>query len=188
VPPRILNVRTAYKGWATISLATIEGENGDTYERLMEDHGSSVCVLPVDRERRMATLVRQFRAPVCVTSGKTDLLECPAGLADNQPADEAIRRESLEETGLYLNDVQHIATVWTMPGVSTERMHLFFASYSSGDRRGRGGGEASEHENIAIEEVSLAQLAAMAEDGRIEDMKTLLLIQTLRLRKPELFE
>ena len=60
----------------------------------MEDHGTGVCVLPVDRERKVATLVRQFRAPVCVTSGKTDLLECPAGLAHNQPADEAIPRDS----------------------------------------------------------------------------------------------
>ena len=187
MPPRILSVRTAYKGWATISLAMIEGENGDTYERLIEDHGRSVCVLPFDRQRRVATLVRQFRAPVCLSSGKTDLLECPAGLADNQPADEAIRRESLEETGLHLNDVQLVATVWTMPGVSTERMHLFLAAYSTGDRRGTGGGEASEHENIMMEEVSLSQLAAMADNGRIEDMKTFLLIQTLRLRTPELF-
>src|SRR5438046_363827 len=96
VPPRILNVRTAYKGWATISLASIQGEDGDTYERLLEDHGRAVCVLPFDRERRMAMLVRQFRAPVCVTSGKSELLECPAGLADDQPADEAVRRELVE--------------------------------------------------------------------------------------------
>src|SRR5436305_14940490 len=108
VPPRILNVRTAYKGWATISLATIEGENGDMYERLVEDHGPSVCVLPVDRKRHMAMLVRQFRAPVCVTSGKSDLLECPAGLADDQPAEEAVRRELVEETGLHLNNVHHV--------------------------------------------------------------------------------
>ena len=39
----------------------------------------------------------------------------------------------------------------------------------------------------ASEEVPLWQLAAMADDGRITDMKTLLLIQTLRLREPDLF-
>jgi len=66
-------------------------------------------------------------------------------------------------------------------------MHLFLASYRAGDRKGTGGGEASEHESLAVEEVSLSQLALMADDGRIEDMKTLLLIQTLRLREPKLF-
>jgi nudix-type nucleoside diphosphatase (YffH/AdpP family) len=187
MPPKVVYVRPVYKGWATISLATIEGEKGETFERLMEDHGAGVCVLPVDRHRKVATLVRQFRAPVCVTSGKTDLLECPAGLADNQPAEQAIHREAVEETGLQLRDIERVATVWTMPGISTERMHLFLATYNAGDRQGKGGGKASEHESIAIEEISLRELAAMADDGRMEDMKTLLLVQTLRLRAPELF-
>jgi hypothetical protein len=35
--------------------------------------------------------------------------------------------------------------------------------------------------------MSLPELAAMADDGRIEDMKTFALIQTLRLREPRLF-
>jgi nudix-type nucleoside diphosphatase (YffH/AdpP family) len=187
VRPRVLNVRPVYKGWATISIATIEGEKGQIFERLMEDHGGGVCVLPIDRERKVATLVRQFRAPVCVTSGKTDLLECPAGLVDNQAAEVAVRREAIEETGLHLNELDLVATVWTMPGISTERMHLLLAAYSAKDRKGVGGGHASEHEYIVIEEVSLAELGSMADDGRIEDMKTLLLIQTIRLREPELF-
>ena len=154
----------------------------------MEDHGAAVCVLPVDRERKIATLVRQFRAPVTVTSGTTDLIECVAGLVDdNEEPEHAIRRETMEETGLQLADVEPVATVWTMPGISTERMHLFLATYRAEDSKGTGGGHASEHENITIEEVPLADLAAMADGGGIADMKTLLLIQTLRLREPELF-
>jgi hypothetical protein len=33
----------------------------------------------------------------------------------------------------------------------------------------------------------LGELAAMADAGTLNDMKTLALVQTLRLRKPELF-
>jgi nudix-type nucleoside diphosphatase (YffH/AdpP family) len=186
MPPRVVNVRRVYEGWATISIATVE-RDGQTFERLIEDHGPGVCVLPVDRDRKVATLVRQFRAPVAVTSGDTDLLECPAGLVENEDAGQAIRREAMEETGLELAGVEPVATVWTMPGISTERMHLFLGSYSAGDRKGEGGGHRTEHENITTEEVPLAELAAMADDRRIADMKTLLLIQTLRLREPELF-
>ena len=184
---KILAVRPVYEGWATISITTV-GREGQTFERLMEDHGPGVCVLPVDRERRVATLVRQFRAPVAVTNGESELLECPAGLVDDkeEPA-QAIRRELMEETGLQPAEVRHLASVWTMPGISTERMHLFLAIYRAEDRKGRGGGHASEHENIASEEVPLAELAAMADGDQIVDMKTLLLIQTLRLREPELF-
>jgi len=187
MPARILGVRPVYKGWATVSIATVE-RDGQTFERLMEDHGRAVCVLPVDRERRVAMLVRQFRAPVAVTGGMTDLIECVAGLIDDEEEPEhAIRRETMEETGLQIASVEAVATVWTMPGISTERMHLFLGFYRAEDRRGKGGGHASEHENITSEEVPLAELAIMADDGRIADMKTLLLIQILRLREPGLF-
>ncbi|HLY06293.1 MAG TPA: NUDIX hydrolase [Rhizomicrobium sp.] len=188
MPSKIVNVRPVYKGWATISLATIE-RDGQTFERLMEDHGAGVCVLAVDRDRKVATLARQFRAPVAGTGGDSDLLECPAGLVDRDedPA-HAIRRELMEETGLQVAAAQHVASVWTMPGISTERMHLFFAYYRAEDRKGKGGGHASEHENITAEELPLSQLAAMADNARIADMKTLLLIQTLRLREPALFD
>ena len=185
--PRIVDVRPVYKGWATISIATIERDS-QTFERLMEDHGPGVCALPVDRDRKVAMLVRQFRAPVAVTGGEAELLECPAGLVDGREAPElAIQRELMEETGLHITDPQRVGAVWTMPGISTERMHLFLAFYGATDRQGTGGGHAAEHENITSEEVPLAKLAAMADDGGIADMKTLLLIQTLRLTEPDLF-
>lgn len=187
MPARIVSVRPLYEGWATLSVATVE-RGGETFERLMEDHGPGVCVLPVDCERKVATLVRQFRAPVTATEGATELLECPAGLLDgNEDPVHAIRRELMEETGLQIAKMQRIGTVWTMPGISTERMHLFLAFYRASDRKGKGGGHASEHENITTEEVPLSELAVMADDGRIADMKTLLSVQTLRLREPDLF-
>jgi nudix-type nucleoside diphosphatase (YffH/AdpP family) len=187
VAPKVLNVRPVYAGWAKVSIATVQGDSGGTFERLMEDHGPGVCVLPYDAERSVAMLVRQFRAPVFTTSGRTELLEAVAGLTDGEPPEEAMLREAFEETGLRLGNLDHVATVWTMPGISTERMDLYLARYEATDRVGRGGGNAGEHENIIIDELALTALAAMADEGRIEDMKTLCLVQTLRLHKPELF-
>jgi len=77
--------------------------------------------------------------------------------------------------------------VWTMPGISTERMDLFLGRYSKSDRITHGGGHASEFEDISIVELSLSRLAMLADQGAIEDMKTLTLVQTLRLREPRLF-
>ena len=184
--PKIISVRTVYDGWAKISIATVEGSKG-RFERLMEDHGRGVCVLPYDAERRLAVLVRQFRAPVFTTAEQPDLLEAVAGLTDGEPPADAMLREAFEETGLRLQNLDHVATVWTMPGISTERMDMFLARYQAADRTGPGGGNAGEHEEITIEELPLAELADMAETGRIEDMKTLCLVQTLRLRRPDLF-
>jgi nudix-type nucleoside diphosphatase (YffH/AdpP family) len=116
------------------------------------------------------------------------LFEAPAGMIDAEETPEAaIRREALEEAGLRLGDLEPIATVWPSPGVSAERSSLFLARYGAGDRVGAGGGLAGEHEAISVLEAPLAQLAAMADGGRLTDLKTLALVLALRLRRPELF-
>jgi nudix-type nucleoside diphosphatase (YffH/AdpP family) len=185
--PKIVSQRPVYEGWAKVSIATVESDEGDVFERLMEDHGRGVCLLAFDPSRRLAVLVRQFRAPVFATTGRTELLEAVAGLTDGEPPERAMLREAFEETGLRLQRLDHVATVWTMPGISTERMDLYLASYDASDRAGRGGGNAGENERIIVEEIALSALATMADKGGIEDMKTLCLVQTLRLRQPELF-
>jgi hypothetical protein len=50
-----------------------------------------------------------------------------------------------------------------------------------------GGGAKGEHEDITVMELALRELAAMADAGTLADMKTFALVQTLRLRRPELF-
>jgi nudix-type nucleoside diphosphatase (YffH/AdpP family) len=153
----------------------------------VEDHGAAVCVLPYDPERRVALLVRQFRAAVFHASGEAEVLEAPAGMLDEDDPAACARREALEEVGLTLASLEPAGATWTMPGISTEYMHLYLAPYRPRDRTGQGGGVAGEHENITITEIKLAELAAMADRGDLNDLKTFALVQTLRLRRPDLF-
>jgi hypothetical protein len=88
---------------------------------------------------------------------------------------------------LRLGALEPVGTVWPSPGVSTERMHMFLAPFSAPDRVTDGGGLADEHEDIEVVEMSLDKLWGMVEAGEIVDLKTLALVQTLRLRHPELF-
>ena len=67
-------------------------------------------------------------------------------------------------------------------------MYLYLAAYSAADRLGPGGGRVDEFEDITVREISLSKLAQLADQGGIKDAKTLLLAQTLRLRRPDLFE
>jgi nudix-type nucleoside diphosphatase (YffH/AdpP family) len=177
-----------HEGWSKFYVARVRTPDGQDISREMEDHGEAVAVLPYDPERRVAMVMRQFRTPVLHAAGQQDLMECPAGLLDgNDPAEDA-RREAAEEVGLRLQDLEEVAAAWSMPGISTERIHLFLAPYSAADCEGNGGGLPSEHEHIVVLELPLSELAAMADAGRIEDLKTLVLVQTLRLRRPELFD
>jgi nudix-type nucleoside diphosphatase (YffH/AdpP family) len=183
----IIDVTTLYEGWGRLLALRIRLPDGRLMTREVEDHGAAVCVLPYDPERRVAILVRQFRAPVFHESGQPDLLEIPAGMLDEDEPAACARREALEEVGLTLRTLEPVGAAWTTPGVSTELMHLYLAPYRAADRTGEGGGLAGEHENITVCEMPLDELAARADHGRLSDLKTLALVQTLRLRRPDLF-
>lgn len=183
----IVGTDNVHGGWARFSVLKIRLPSGQMITREVEDHGRAASVLPFDPERRMALLVRQFRAPVLVASGEEDILETIAGIVDEADPAAAAIREAEEEAGLTLRAVEFVANVYSMPGISTERMFLYLASYRASDRTGAGGGVAGEDENITVVECPLAELAAMADGGRLTDMKTFTLVQTLRLRRPELF-
>jgi len=185
--PEILDQTIVHEGWAKYSVLRIRLADGQIVKRELEEHGPAVTVLPYDPERRTAILVCQFRAPVLVAAGETASVEAVAGLTDGDAPEEAARREVLEETGVQLTALELVSCLWTMPGLSTERMHLYLAPYTGSDRVGEGGGAPGEHENITVLELPLRELAAKADAGALADLKTFALVQTLRLRRPELF-
>ena len=132
--------------------------------------------------------MRMPRAPVLYAGERENLFEAPAGMIDaGESPETAMRREAVEEAGLGLGELEPVATVWPSPGVSAERSSLFLAAYATADRTGAGGGLEGEHEAITVLELPLSELAAMADAGRLTDLKTLALTFALRLRRPELF-
>jgi nudix-type nucleoside diphosphatase (YffH/AdpP family) len=184
---KVLKTEIVHRGWATFSVVTFRTPNGAEIKREIEDHGRAACVLAYDPVRRTALLVRQFRPAVFIASGETSLTEVVAGIVDEADAREAAKREALEEAGVRLGALERIANVWSSPGVCTERSEMFLATYGADDRIAKGGGLAEEQEDIEIVELSLQELAALADEGGISDMKTFALVQTLRLRRPDLF-
>jgi nudix-type nucleoside diphosphatase (YffH/AdpP family) len=185
--PKILNIETIHKGWSTFSRAMLQ-THGKPFTREVEDHGRAVGVLPYDPERRIAILVRLLRAPALIAAGEESLLEAPAGLIDKDDPAEAARREVMEEAGIRIGELEHVATVWTMPGISTERMDYYLAPFSQADQVGKGGGVAGENEDITVEEHSLAELWSWVQRGEMSDLKTLTLLFALKDRHPELFD
>ncbi len=186
--PKIESVTTVYEGWGRLLKVDVASpQDGRRFTREVEDHGDAVAVLAYDPGRKTALLVRQLRVPMLLTAGEPDGLEAIAGLLDGDEPADCARREADEEAGLALSVLDPVAVIWSMPGISTERIHLFLGSYSAPDRRGSGGGLAAENENITVSEMPLSALASMADEGRLQDAKTMLLVQTLRLRRPDLF-
>jgi nudix-type nucleoside diphosphatase (YffH/AdpP family) len=187
MPHELVDQKIMHDGWSRLLTLRIRLPDGRVMKREVEDHGAAVGVLPYDPVRRVAMLVRLFRAPVFHAGGVAEMLEAPAGLLEEEDPADCARREALEEVGLGLKSLEPVAGVWTMPGISTEYMHLYLAPYGLGDRKAQGGGVAEENENITVVEMPLAELAGMADRGGLSDLKTLALVQTLRLRRPHLF-
>jgi nudix-type nucleoside diphosphatase (YffH/AdpP family) len=187
MPVELRKVETVYQGYLTVLSATLAGPDGSSYRREIEHHGRAASVLPYDPDRRTALLVSLPRAPVIWAGGPSELAEAPAGMVENEDAEDTARREALEEAGVRLGRLEHVGSPFSSPGVSSERIDLFLAAYSRTDRVADGGGLAEEHEGISVMEVPLRELWAWVDQRKIEDLKTLALVLALRVRRPDLF-
>jgi ADP-ribose pyrophosphatase len=133
-------------------------------------HAGAAVIVPVDADGQVV-LVRQERPAV----GRA-LLELPAGLLN--PGEEplaAAQRELREETGLHGGDWVAGPTVYSSPGFTDERFHLFIATGLE-----EGENEPDEGEEIELVRVPLEDVPRFV--GAIEDVKTLAgLLLLLRL-------
>ena len=112
------------------------------------------------------------------------LLEAAAGLLDADDPETAIRRETAEELGVEIADLEHVFDVWMSPGSVTERLHFYAAPYTPASRTGAGGGLLDDGEDIQALELPFDQALDMIETGGIADAKTIMLLQWAALRGP----
>jgi 8-oxo-dGDP phosphatase len=87
-------------------------------------HPGGVAVVALDPARDRVLLVRQFRRPVGAS-----LWQLPMGFRDrdDEPAEDAARRELAEETGGTAARWERLADLHPSPGVSSERVTVFVA-------------------------------------------------------------
>ena len=180
---RIRDVKTLSNDWYLLKKTTFDYRRRDgswqTMSRETYDRGHGAVILLYNLARRTVVLVRQFRFPAWGYGGGHDgyLIEAPAGLLDAASPEERIRAEVAEETGFRIEHVRRVFDAFMSPGSVTERLHFFVAEYEQAQRAGEGGGVASEGEDIEVLELDIDEALAMIADGRIEDGKTIMLLQ-----------
>jgi nudix-type nucleoside diphosphatase (YffH/AdpP family) len=185
-PIRIRSVEVLSDDWATLKKVTFDYRRRDgrveTQVRQTYDRGHGAVILPYDPDRRRVLLVRQFRLPAYVTGHPEPLIEACAGLLDDRDPETCIRRETEEELGYRLRDLERVFHAYMSPGSVTERLMFFIARYSPADRVSNGGGEGHEGEDIEVLEPTLAEALAMIDRGAIIDGKTIMLVQHIALK------
>ncbi len=146
-----------------LTVDDVRMDGGTTIEREVVVHPGAAAIVPVLPDGRLL-LLRQFRY---ATGGK--IWEIPAGtLEDGEAPDVCAGRELEEETGYAAGTLAPLGTFYTAPGFCTELMHLYLAT----DLR-KTVQSLEEDEQIEVHALPHDEVAAMVQDGRIADAKTL---------------
>jgi GDP-mannose pyrophosphatase NudK len=157
--------------------------DGQTQEvsREVYDSGNAATILLYDPTRSRVLLVRQFRLPVYLATGRETTIETCAGKLDGMDAASRIVMEVEEETGYAIKEPKFLFDAFMSPGAYAERISFFIVRYSKADRRGPGGGLRDEGEDIENLEPTLDEALAMIQSGDIIDAKTIMLLHYAKL-------
>lgn len=183
---RILKDEILSNNWYTLKKFTFQLRlaDGTWQEQVREayDRGNGATIMLFNRTTRNIILTKQFRLPTFINGNPTGMLvEACAGLLDEDNPEDCIRRETEEETGYKISEVEKIFDLYMSPGSVTEILHFFIAEYTKEQKVNEGGGAEHEHENIEVLEMSFNDALAMVNNGEIKDAKTVILLQYLRL-------
>src|SRR5690348_10826260 len=108
---------------------TIPGKGVVQQTRDIIAGGNVIAVLPVDIPRQEVVLIRQFRLPAHLATGKGDMVEIVAGHVDHGEAPTAAaKRECEEEIGVAPRALVELFSYLTTPGLTDELVTVFIAS------------------------------------------------------------
>ena len=145
--------------------------NGTVGELEMIRHSGASAVLPFlgdpAGEDPTILLIRQYRY-----AADGFIYEIPAGrLEPGEPPEQCAVRELREVTGCTAAKMEHLYTMYTTPGFTDEKIHLFVAT-------GLERGETALEQDEFVEVVPTTMSAALKliRDGTINDAKTALSI------------
>ena len=165
-----LSTRRVYSGTIiNVDLDRVRFPNGSEGELEMVRHPGASAVLPFLSdplgEDPQVLLIKQYRY-----AADGFIYEVPAGKLDGDEDPElCARRELREETGCEAERVERLTTIYTTPGFTDERIHLFMAvGVTRGDAVDR---EADEF--LEVETLPLSRALELVERGEIQDSKTI---------------
>lgn len=148
------------------------------------DRGNGATILLYNRDSKTVILTKQFRVATYINGNDNGMLiECCAGLLDQNNAEDCIKRETEEETGYQITNVQKVFEAYMSPGSVTEILYFFVAEYTKDMKISDGGGLEEEHENIEVLELPFATALQMVQTGEIKDGKTIMLLQYAQLNQ-----
>ncbi len=155
-------------------------------DREVFERGHAACVLLYDPERDKVVLVEQFRAAAIDAPGGPWLIETVAGIFEpGETPEEVVRRETREEAGCDIQDVEHIGEILVSPGGSSERLAIYWARVDASKADGIHG-VVEEGEDIRVITMTSDEAFAAVAEGRICTTNAVIPLQWLALNRDRL--
>lgn len=173
--------------WYILNKVTFDYQKKDntwiTQKREVYDRGNGAAILLYNSQKKTVILTKQFRLPTYLNGNESGMMiEVCAGLLDEDNPEECIIRETEEETGYRIANIQKVMETYMSPGAVTEILYLFVGEYDQSMKVSEGGGVEHEEENIEVMKMSYDEAYAMIESGQIKDAKTILLLQYAKIK------
>ena len=151
-----------------LDLDTVRFPDGSTGRLEMLRHPGASAVVPLldplDADDPRVLLIRQFRH-----AADDFIWEIPAGRLDpGESPERCAERELEEETGMRAGRLERLTTIYTTPGFTDERIHLFL-----GTKLEPGAERREADEFMEVEPRPWSEVLRMVKDGRIIDGKSL---------------
>jgi ADP-ribose pyrophosphatase len=156
--------RRVYDGRVVkLDVDRVELPGGARVELEVVRHPGAAAVVPFVSADHVV-LIHQFRH----AAGGT-IWEVPAGKLDGEAPQVCAARELEEEAGLRAGRLERLGAIWTTPGFTDERIHLF-AAYELERVPQR----LQEDEVLEVVEMPLARAVEMIWSGELSDAKSAL--------------
>ena len=177
------------KDWATLHKIDYDYQfnNGewDRVSRECYNRGNGTAILLYNTEKSTVILTKQFRMPI-YENNKSEAMSieaCAGALENNEDLKTCVFREVEEETGYKINVAKLVLEAYMSPGAMTEKLYSFIAEYSEEMKKNKGGGLASENEEIYVLELPFSEAIQMIKDKIIIDAKTIMLLQYAQIHQ-----
>lgn len=176
--PGRISSRPIYSGKViSVDLDQVQFPDGSTGELEMIRHSGASAIVPildVGKDDPEILLIRQYRY-----AADSYMYEIPAGrLEPAETPEQCARRELREETGYSAAYIRLMTTIYTTPGFTNERIHIFV-----GENLTAGEADREPDEFLELHPIVLSRALVMVHAGEIVDGKTVIGLLLVQLRR-----
>lgn len=187
----VLSKERSFQGYFAIDTYQLKhrlfsGGWSEPFQRELFERGHAAAVVLYDPKREAVVLLEQFRIGALTSDTSPWMIEIVAGIIEEGESPESVAiRESYEEAGQQIDNIQFIGRYFCTPGASSESIYLYCALVDS-EKAGGVFGLAHEQEDIRAFTMTLDEVREGLKQGIFENATSIIGMQWLLLNHQDL--